>query len=175
MKRSHLVFAVLVCALLYAAMLATRRLQPAFPGLTATTEGAFQPNGQYPGEPIAHADGIRLWGSWAGSDANTGALAFGPFPAPKLLRFAVSGYPLQAGIQLYLEDVATKARLPIKVNFNIGEKWSVVDYRLPPDWIGLDWKTDYAQRARRHEGPRRLGRNFRTDPRRPWLGQRRVV
>ena len=113
MKLRHLLIAALVCAALYAAKLATQRITPAIPGLAAAIEGAFPLEGQYPGEPLAQAHGVRFWGSWAGNDANTGALSLGPLDAPASMRFAVGGYPTREGNALYLEPVSyTHLTLP---------------------------------------------------------------
>jgi len=136
MNRSHLLLAVLASAALYVGALVTRPITPSLPGLPAQVGGVFPLDGQYRSEPFAHATGVRLWGSWAGSDANTGALALGPFPAPATLRFAVSGYPTHEGNQLFVEDAVTKARLPVKMDFDVGERWRIVDFSLPPAWVG---------------------------------------
>ena len=136
MKPRHLIFALLACALLYTAALTTRRITPAWPQLGVQPEGAFKPDGQYPGEPFADAAGVRTWGSWSGSDDNLGALTLGPFPAPTVLRFAVGGYPTHAGNELYVELVATHARQPVNVVFDVGERWRIVDFHPAAAWVG---------------------------------------
>src|SRR5690349_6842717 len=90
-----------ICALVYALYLHGRRMSPAYPDVVARTEGGFTLGGQYVGEPLAHA-ALRCWGSWSGADANEGSLTIGPFTAPPRLRFGVTGFPLQKGIELFV-------------------------------------------------------------------------
>ena len=136
MKLRHLMLALLGCALLYAANRATLGITAAFPGVESKAEGHFIRDGHFRGGAVAPAVGVRLWGSWAGSDENTGTLVLGPFPAPAVLRFAVGGYPARAGNQLHVERADTKAILPVAPLFDVGERWRVMEFPLPADWIG---------------------------------------
>src|SRR4051812_35764880 len=85
------------------------RITPAQIPLGTQITGTFtEGKGWYPGEPFPTSRPVRAWGSWVGADENTGELRLGPFPAATRLRFAVSGYPNNVGIQLYVERDATK-------------------------------------------------------------------
>lgn len=129
----YLLVALVVCAILYFASRAEPRLGPAYPAIPARIEGQFtEGSGWFPGEPLVTARPVRAWGSWTGSDANTGQLVLGPFRARDRVSFAVSGYPTR-GIELSLERVATHERRRIDVS-DVGERWRVVDHLLPPTW-----------------------------------------
>jgi hypothetical protein len=142
--RRYLLLALALCAALYAASLGTRRIAPAHRDAAAQIEGAFTRDGQHPGEPFARAPGVRAWGSWSGHDDNEGSLAIGPFPAPRILRFALGGYPDKPGNQVFVELAGTAAgagntaadtRLPV-ASPPVGERWEVVDIVLPAAWAG---------------------------------------
>lgn len=135
LRKRHLVIALAICAALYAASLGTRRITAAQSDVPIAAEGSFQPDGQYPGEAFVHATGVRAWGSWSGSDENTGTLTIGPFPAPRILRFGVGGYPNNPGNHLRVELVGTEQQLPI-AHGPVGERWRVCDFELPADWAG---------------------------------------
>ncbi len=122
--------------LCYAATWPGRFVFSAAPRAEAQLEGAFKPDGHFPGEPLPYALNVRLWGSWAGSDANTGTLTLGPFVAPTVLRLALSGYPNRAGNEIHLVRPDTGARLPLKPATDIGERWRLEDFPLPEDWRG---------------------------------------
>ncbi|MES2696238.1 MAG: hypothetical protein V4773_22390 [Verrucomicrobiota bacterium] len=129
---SALVLAVVL--MLLASSPAFNRMRPGYSGLPSQIEGSFTRDGQYPGEALANAFDVRSWGSWSGDDAHTGVIRFGPLRAPARLRVAFSGYPLNQGIQLFLERTDTKARLPIYTE-NVGERWQVKIFTIPADWI----------------------------------------
>jgi hypothetical protein len=129
-----LLFACVLCAIFYVVSLRTRRITPAHPEVSAAAEGSFQRDGQYPGATFANAVGVRAWGSWSGSDENVGTLALGPFSAPRILRFAVGGYPNSPGNTLRVERVDTSDRRVIEPG-PVGERWRVVDFELPSDWL----------------------------------------
>lgn len=133
--KRHLLIGLAVCAVLHMASLGTRRLAPADATIAVATNGSFQPGGQYAGDPFTNAVGVRTWGSWSGSDENTGTIAIGPFPAPRILRFGIGGYPDNAGNRLRVELVGTKEQIPI-VHGPVGERWSVCDFELPASWTG---------------------------------------
>ncbi|MSU50222.1 MAG: hypothetical protein EXS37_14245 [Opitutus sp.] len=134
-EKRHLILGLAVCAILHMASLGTRAIRPAQADVAVTAEDSFQPNGWYAGAPFANAATVRAWGSWSGSDENTGAINIGPFPAPRILRFGLGGYPDNAGNTLYVELAGTAERLPIK-HGAIGERWQVVDFELPAAWAG---------------------------------------
>src|SRR3954468_3663022 len=90
-SRRWLLFGLIASAALYVVGLGTLRIKPASPKVAVRVEGSFQPNGWYPGEPFANAPTVRAWGSWSGSDENVGTLSIGPFTAPRILRFGLSG------------------------------------------------------------------------------------
>ncbi len=135
MKRVHLLLAFGVCTLLFFASLAARRIAPAQRDVAVTATGSFQRGGSYPGEEFREAKNVRAWGSWSGSDENTGTLRIGPFPAPRVLRFGIGGYPSNPGNTLHVELVGTAERLPI-VQPAVGERWTVADVHLPATWAG---------------------------------------
>ncbi len=130
-----LLLGLAVSALLFAASGLLRALRPAFRDVPAAATGSFQPDGWHPGEPLASARGVRAWGSWSGSDENTGTLALGPFPAPERLQFAVTGYPARPGLQLFVENPARGAQHRLDVA-DVHERWQVVALDLPPAWRG---------------------------------------
>ncbi len=134
--RSVLLLAIVACALLYAARLGTDRVTAAYPETTAQIEGVFPLDGHFHGEPLAHAERVRVWGSLAGADENVGAISVGPFSAPSRLRFGVTGYPALETNQLGVELVATGERISIRLPVDIGTRWNIVDFDLPPGWAG---------------------------------------
>ena len=132
----HLLLALVVCAALYAAMRVSLRIVPAHDALAATTEGHFtEGGGWFKGEPFVTHQPVRAWGSWNGSDENTGSLTIGPFPAPAQLRFAVGGYPPYPGNTLRVERVGSGEQLVIQAPA-VGERWRVIDQPLPAAWLG---------------------------------------
>jgi len=135
LKKTHLLLAVVLCAVSYALSRTAHRITPAFPHLAAQIEGTFPRDGQYPGEPLDGAAGVQLWGSWGGSDANTGTLTLGPFIAPEILHFGVGGYPAEPGNEIRLSLVGTAEIQRIKHD-NVGERWRVTDVELPAHWVG---------------------------------------
>lgn len=111
------------------------RIRPAFSELPARTEGVF-PEGRGWGDdkPFPAHRPVRAWGSWAGAEANTGALALGPFPAADRIRFGLRGYPW-AGNEFYLERASTGQRERMHVPGGSPE-WRIVDYPVPAAWRG---------------------------------------
>jgi hypothetical protein len=135
LKRVHLLLALAVCALLLVATFFLRRLAPTYPDVGVEASGSFTPGGWYPGDELRHASAVRAWGSWSGSDENLGALRVGPFPAPRVLRFAIGGYPNNAGNTLRLELAETGEALPI-AHPAVGERWDIATIDVPPTWVG---------------------------------------
>ena len=134
-SKRYLLFGVALCAILNIASRRLLRITPAHGEVPVATEGSFAPGGWYPGEPLADAVGVRAWGSWSGSDENTGTFALGPFSAPRILRLALSGYPDHPGNDVHVELAGTAARRAIKQG-PVGERWHLVEVELPADWTG---------------------------------------
>lgn len=111
------------------------RIRPAYSEVSARTEGVF-PEGRGWGDdkPLPAYRPVRAWGSWAGSDANTGSLTLGPFVAPDRIRFGLRGYPW-AGNEFYLELPATGERVLMSLP-GVGESWRIVDHAVPAAWRG---------------------------------------
>jgi hypothetical protein len=135
LRKRHLVVGLACCALLHVSSIRTRRILPLASETPVRTEGAFQPDGHYPGEPFAGASGVRSWGSWSGGDQNVGRFVLGPFTAPRVLRFGVGGYPDSPGNSLRLELAGTPHCIDIPVAA-VGERWHVVDFPVPEKWQG---------------------------------------
>ncbi|HTU00443.1 MAG TPA: hypothetical protein VMG58_01455, partial [Candidatus Sulfotelmatobacter sp.] len=135
MRLRALVAGVLLCASLFGWMRLERRTAPAFRNLGVETDGGFVRDGEFPGEPFADARRVRRWASWNGSDANTGRIALGPFPAPHALRFWASGYPGRAGLHLYVERADTRERHPIAARADVGERWRIISEDIPALWF----------------------------------------
>ena len=134
MNLRRLLFVVVAGSLALIATKALRRFGPTNPPPAVQVQGTFVRDGQYPGEPLRLQPGLRVWGSWAGSDANTGTLRIGPFLASAHLRLAVSGYPHhQGGNNLYLELPELGLKYPLPVD-EAREHWQIVDLSVPPGW-----------------------------------------
>jgi len=129
---------------------ALERTASAIAGLQAHVTGQFVEAGDIPMNRGVAADGERrdgfarqqrpsgggrFWSSWNGSNGGTGALAMGPFPAPTVIGLDVCGYPHVEGNALYLENMATRARMDLTED-NIGAGWAQVRRRLPDSWRG---------------------------------------
>ena len=136
MRPRFVLLALAVCAVLAAVARFSLRTAPQFTGLAAETTGRFtEGGGWFEGEPLVTHAPVRAWGSWNGSDENTGALRLGPFPAPRRLRVAVGGYPPYPGNTLRLELAGTSETLPLKPPA-VGERWRIIDQDLPAAWRG---------------------------------------
>ncbi|MBI5767540.1 MAG: hypothetical protein HZA93_07075 [Verrucomicrobia bacterium] len=136
MNLRPLLIAIAACAVFFGEMLATRTIEPLDAFIAARIDGSFPLNGHFAGQPLPHTKGVRFWGSWAGGDPNTGTIALGPFPAPVRLRFAIGGYPTQPGNEIFVALAGTTSRLPVKIHWDIGERWVVKDFYPPADWVG---------------------------------------
>lgn len=135
-----MLLAVCVCAICYAFNLGTYKIHGAVQDLQVQTEGAFSPDGQFHGEPLADVDHVRLWGSLkdgARRDiaGNIGTISLGPFPGTPRVRFALTGHPADPKNEVAVELVATGARLPVTIS-DMGGRWNIVDVDLPPAWVG---------------------------------------
>jgi|GEM_PF-464868 len=136
MRPRLVLLALLVCAVLAAVARFSLRTGPQFTGLAAETTGRFtEGGGWFQGDPLVTHAPVRAWGSWNGSDENTGALRLGPFPAPARLRLAVGGYPPYPGNTLRLELAGTAETVPLKPPA-VGERWRIIDQDLPAAWRG---------------------------------------
>jgi hypothetical protein len=110
-------------------------LGPAYPAIAGEARDRFSPGGDFPGSPLRTAGPVRTWCSWDRSGQATGSLAFGPFPAPPRLIFAVGGYPRETGNHLFIELVASRERIDARPD-NPGEHWQLLDLPLPETWRG---------------------------------------
>jgi hypothetical protein len=128
-------FTLLAVAALYGAMRWQRRVASLSPSAQAEIVGTFPVGGQYPGEPLPGGNAVRSWGSWGGSDENTGSVRIGPFPAPATITFAVGGYPSRAGNRILLERLDSGERLPLPAA-DVGERWTIVRHEVPSAWRG---------------------------------------
>ncbi|MFM9079883.1 MAG: hypothetical protein ACKOTE_07075, partial [Opitutaceae bacterium] len=136
MRPRFVLLALAVCAVLAAVARFSLRTGPQFTGLAAQTTGRFtEGGGWFQGEPLVTHAPVRAWGSWNGSDENTGSLRLGPFPAQARLRLAVGGYPPYPGNTLRLELAGTKETLPLKPPA-VGERWRSLGQVLPAGWRG---------------------------------------
>lgn len=151
LRTSHLALALCIVGLLCAAAYLTRGITPAWSDCAAISEGGFRHDGQFPGAPFAEAHGVRSWGSWSGSDANTGSLKIGPFPAPATLSFGAGGYATSTGNEVYLQHHATVARVPVPVQ-DIGERWNRIDFVVPPAWVGQQVSLVAVDQSTAHRG-----------------------
>jgi hypothetical protein len=103
-----------------------------FVGLQTT--GGFTQDGEY---ATVNPAGIRSarYGSWSGSDTNTGMLTSAPFRAGFGLSLRYSGYPMHNGESIGVEridDGATKVlNLP-----DARESWREATVSLPLAWLG---------------------------------------
>jgi hypothetical protein len=129
------IIAVIVCAALLLVSRRLARVVPLAPDLAVQTEGLFTPNGQYQQQQPSNAVHVRVWGSWSGSDTNTGAITLGPFIAPRVLTFAVTGYPSQQGNTLELRLAGTD-KVQKLAEGDVGERWRYTDIAVPADWVG---------------------------------------
>ncbi len=58
------------------------------------------------------------------------------FRPARQIRLYLLGYPATPGIELYLVDVATQKRLPLKSTLRPALIWRERIWTLPPDWRG---------------------------------------
>lgn len=138
--RSILALALILCAGVYGGSRVALRITPVQQRLTAQIEGSItEGGGWYPGEPFVTARPVRAWGTWNGSDANTGSLTLGPFPAPSRLYFGLGGYPTQGNIRIYVENSGTRERIRIE-HPDVGERWRMVSWQPPPNWKNASLK-----------------------------------
>jgi hypothetical protein len=113
-----------------------RQAPPFSSDIPISTDGAFVPNGEYPGKPFGGASRVRRWASWDGSDDNTGRISVGPFPAPSALHFWACGYPTHEGIEVYAERADSHDRRPLEIQSDPGAQWKVVSMDFPEGWVG---------------------------------------
>lgn len=125
-------YAVLVVALLAVCLLVPKAAPVP---LHATAGSAFTFNGEDPSSNAIAIHGPR-YGSWSGSDANTGTLASDDFTTNQALEVALSGFPANPRLGLYLERDDGKARLLLTSPTNYGRQWTRHTFWLPADWVG---------------------------------------
>lgn len=125
---------LLLVALGLALLMQLGRFRLSIPDLEASIEGTFLPNAPVPnGRAVPHTR--PQWSSWVGDDNHRGHLTLGPFVAPSVLGFDLTGYPRMGGNRLYFENRTTGATWDPALD-NAGEEWKVVVVELPADWRG---------------------------------------
>lgn len=106
----------------------------------AKASGGFRENGHYGGSVVGVDPELRrindfsLWGSHSGSDANTGSVSFGPFPAPREVRFFVCGYPAKTSASITLRNVTTGETIDVTPAVDPKEEWEPRAARVPKTW-----------------------------------------
>jgi len=102
----------------------------------AWTRGGWYPTTEKTKGTLAERGPVP-WASWSGSDANTGTLTSPVFPCPRLIGFAVSGYPTKEhGASISLHSLEDGRNLTLRIRNNVGETWQDVSFLLPPDLWG---------------------------------------
>ncbi len=109
-----------------------------------TSNGCFANGGYYPTTGFerritAHErQGITLWGSFCGGDADTGTLRSPAFKAPVILELFVAGYPGsdKPGVQLALQKADTHEQMPLHVSKLAGGVWVKLHWWMPRAWRG---------------------------------------
>lgn len=132
--RRWFLLAILVCGALHLALWLAPKFTPAAPSAAVNVTGTFVRDGQK-NSAGKYAPPDLAWGSWAGNDANTGTLTFGPFPAPAHLRLGIGGFPSNYGNSIALELTDTHESFPLELS-PIGERWKFIDVDLPASWRG---------------------------------------
>ena len=103
-------------------------------------EGTFAQNVRpLPGEisrSLAEHPQTVFWRSWVPeTGAGPGRVVSAPFPVPRVIAIPLAGYPGEAGMELYLECLATGSRLPItNARGNAHETWVERTLWLPSSW-----------------------------------------
>jgi hypothetical protein len=100
-----------------------------------------------PGEvsPELSRDPQDYWRS-VGCGAHPCAVYSKPFSPPRYLAVPIIGYPGRRGVDLFLECVATGARLPV-ARGNVHETWTERTLRIPGPWCGSDVRLVAADRS----------------------------
>lgn len=83
---------------------------------------------------LLHAENFVLWGSFMGSDANTGRLTSASFTAKPGLSVMVCGYPNRDGIKVYAENVATGEKAVQTFNRDPEQTWLEFPLEFPDEW-----------------------------------------
>lgn len=134
--------ALLACvgaALLYAPVQAP---QPLVPSTGWTIEGQAFRNTQ-PSERqalrsmLSHPDAVflRTWAPQTGATHAT--IVSAPFRAPEYVAIPIAGYPIDPGVNAYLECSTNGARFNV-ASGNPHEDWSLVYIAMPADWCTGD-------------------------------------
>ena len=115
-----------------------------------TLSGSFAVNGAYTTTIFQNsADAADpAFGSWAGSDFNTGVFQTSVFRAPGEMDFCVAGYPSKDGVSLYLEDVSQHRKLRLNTQSDPGLTWIRMAWSLPYDWRGSSVRLVVEDQAR---------------------------
>jgi hypothetical protein len=102
--------------------------------VTFTATGSFVRHGEYP-STIAMVSGDR-WGSWNGSDANTGTLQSAPFPAPLALSLDIAGGTSHLNQQLDIVSPDGARMISFTTATDAGETYVTITRILPQSWWG---------------------------------------
>jgi hypothetical protein len=118
-------------------LLPERRKTPLVPRHGWTATGAFVQNASpQPGEvsrSVRENAQAVFWRSWGPKGSGPGTLTSSPFTAPRVISVPFVGYPGEAGIELYLECLATRERRTIATG-NAHENWIERTMRISPQW-----------------------------------------
>ena len=117
-----------------------RPKEPLVPRDGWQVEGTFTQNVRpLPGEisrSLAEHPQTVFWRSWVpGTGSGPGRVVSVPFAVPRVIAIPLAGYPGEAGMELYLECLATHSHLPITMaRGNAHETWVERTLWLPSSW-----------------------------------------
>ncbi len=103
--------------------------------VTLTAHGSFTRNGEYPSSysGLVH---VARFGSWSGSDTNTGTLVSQQFVAPAALVMSIVGYPSHPTQRIVLRNLTTGATQRLGFGPDLGTTWRPVYVPISPAWQG---------------------------------------
>lgn len=87
-------------------------------------------------EPGLHDDDFTIWGSYCGSDSDTGRIESEQFLAPATLSFEVAGYAGNPGLRLVLRNVESQQEFDLSPAPAPGDQWRHVSVDVPQAWVG---------------------------------------
>jgi hypothetical protein len=103
------------------------------PDVPVSIEGAWAKDGYYPAIPRPTLPGV-VYGSWNGSDANTGTIRLGPIrlEADRNLGLPIITGPDTRGLALKVKDAKTHAVLYDATPLPVTPEWKVTRILIPP-------------------------------------------